>query len=305
MANPRTTGSAEPPLLNLTVAQLSYLAAVADHETFAEAAVAVGVTTSALSQGLAELERRLGTSLFERNGRRQILRSDAEPIVQYAQTVVANTRDLGRWIESFRSGDRGRVTVGMIDAAAVVWFPDCIRAFRAQFNEVLFQLVVAPSGELLEQLARGDIDLAIVIDRAGLENQFHIDVLGTENIYVVPPSTRNEKSNQIGSGPWALFPKGSHSRQLIEEALRLRNIRPDVTTESHQPEVLRELAHLGLGWTALPESAFSPNDETLKNLKKSGKPLTQRKVVMVRRENRSETAATLQFIERVKATTFS
>lgn len=303
MPDPRPTRTVEPPLLNLTVAQLSYLAAVADHETFAEAAAAVGVTTSALSQGLAELERRLGTSLFERSGRRQILRTDAEPIVRYAQSVVATTRDLGRWIESFHSGDRGRVTVGMIDAAAVVWFPECIRAFRSEFPEVVFQLVVAPSGELLEQLERGDIDLAIVIDRAELIGQFQIDVLGTETIYVVPPSGVSVK--EIGDGPWALFPKGSHSRQLIEEALRQKNIRPDVTTESHQPEVLRELAHVGLGWTALPESAFAPSDAALVQLKKSGAALTERRVVMVRRENRSETAATLQFIERVKATTFS
>lgn len=51
---------AEGPLLNLTVQQLAYLVAVADHETFSEAASSLGVTTSALSQGLAELERRLG-----------------------------------------------------------------------------------------------------------------------------------------------------------------------------------------------------------------------------------------------------
>jgi len=61
---------AEGPLLNLTVQQLAYLVAVADHETFSEAASSLGVTTSALSQGLAELERRLGLSLFERQGRR-------------------------------------------------------------------------------------------------------------------------------------------------------------------------------------------------------------------------------------------
>ncbi len=59
----------ERPLPQLTIQQLDYLVAVADHATWAEAAASLGVTPSALSQGLAELERRLGIGLFERVGR--------------------------------------------------------------------------------------------------------------------------------------------------------------------------------------------------------------------------------------------
>jgi DNA-binding transcriptional LysR family regulator len=47
-------------LPNISVQQLEYLAAVHEAPTWHDAAAAVGMTPSALSQGLAELERRLG-----------------------------------------------------------------------------------------------------------------------------------------------------------------------------------------------------------------------------------------------------
>ena len=53
MANRERHLPTEAPLVNLTVQQLAYLVAVADHETFSEAAASLSVTTSALSQGLA------------------------------------------------------------------------------------------------------------------------------------------------------------------------------------------------------------------------------------------------------------
>ena len=44
-------------LPNVSTAQLSYLVAITRHRTWAEAAASLGVTPSALSQGIAELEQ--------------------------------------------------------------------------------------------------------------------------------------------------------------------------------------------------------------------------------------------------------
>ena len=68
--------------------------AVADSDTFALAAERIGVSPSALSQGLAELERRVGVPLFDREGRRRVLRPDTRPVLEHARQVVALTADL-------------------------------------------------------------------------------------------------------------------------------------------------------------------------------------------------------------------
>ncbi|HAZ55973.1 MAG TPA: LysR family transcriptional regulator, partial [Acidimicrobiaceae bacterium] len=80
---------ADPRLPNLTVQQLEYLVAAAASPTRAAAARGLGVTPSALTQGLAELERRVGVPLFERQGRQTRLRPQATEVLAHARRVVA------------------------------------------------------------------------------------------------------------------------------------------------------------------------------------------------------------------------
>jgi len=257
MPNPRTPaaqrGTSTPALmLQPSIQQLSYLVAVADEATFSDAAATLGVSTSALSQGLAELERRVGLELFVREGRRQVLRDESAEVLAYARRVVADTRDLTRWVGELRGGRAGRLRVGMIDAAAVEHFPDQLRTFRRANSEVELMLSVAPSGELLDRLLRGELDLAVVVEPDQLPSEVACSPLLEEDIVVVPP-----EGSAIGPieewGPWVLFPTGSHTRALIERELRSRGARVEVVAESHQPEVLREMARLGVGWTVLPD----------------------------------------------------
>jgi DNA-binding transcriptional LysR family regulator len=280
----------EPPLPALTVPQLSYLVAVSTSSTFAEAAASLGVTTSALSQGLAELERRIGIDLFERVGRRQVLRPEAVEVLDYARRVVADTADLARWAALARSGATGRLRVGMIDAAAVVHVPGRLRAFRRSNPEVDLRLQVAPSGTLLDQLRRGALDLAVVVepsDAAGLD----LDPLLEEPLVVVAPEG-GPVGGPDGWGPWVLFPEGSHTRALVERELRARGAVVEVVAESHQPEVLREMARLGVGWTVLPEAQAG------RRRRDAASPpvLTTRRLVVARRSGRVEHPVADRFV---------
>lgn len=285
---------ADPPLPALTVPQLTYLVAVASSRTFAEAAASLGVTTSALSQGIAELERRLGVELFERSGRRQVLRPEAEEVLAYARRVVADTRDLARWAASTRAGTAGRLRVGMIDAAAVAHFPSELRAFRRAHPEVELHLVVAPSGELLDQLRAGALDVTVVVEPPEVDRSLELEDLLEEPLVVVAPEGR-EVGPPDRWGPWVLFPTGSHTRDTIERELRRRGATVEVVAESHQPEVLREMARLGVGWTVLPEAqARGRRGRAAKGV---GPELTRRRLVVARRAGRVELPAADRLVD--------
>lgn len=290
----------DPPLPALTVPQLSYLVAVASHATFSEAAASLGVTTSALSQGLSELERRVGVDLFERVGRRQVLRPEAEEVLAYARRVVADTRDLARWAASARAGTTGRLRVGMIDAAAVAHFPAQLRAFRKANPEVELRLVVAPSGELLDQLRAGALDVAVVVEPPsdGAADGLDLLPLLEEPLVVVAPEGR-----EVGPpgewGPWVLFPRGSHTRATIERELRGLGAPVEVVAESHQPEVLREMARLGVGWTVLPEAQARAGRG--RGGKGVGRALTTRRLVVARRAGRVDQPAADHFVAALRA----
>ena len=239
-------------LPDLSIRQLEYLVAVADSDTFALAAEQVGVSPSALSQGLAELERRVGVSLFDREGRRRVLRADTEPVLDHARQVVALTADLADWALRTRSGDHGRLRVGMIDASAVQHHGEALRQFRAAHPELRIHLRVGPSGDLLQALVDGSIDLAVCVEPAEPLRGVTTEALMTEDLAIYAPDGRRRPGPSAGWGPWVLFPGSAHTRTVTETALRRRGAPVEVVAESHQPEVLCEMVRLGLGWSVLP-----------------------------------------------------
>jgi DNA-binding transcriptional LysR family regulator len=184
----------------------------------------------------------------------------------------------------------------MIDAAAVEHFPEHLRAFRRTNPDVVLRLIVSPSGELLEMLRRGELDVAVLVEPARADDDIDIDILLDEPIVVVAP-----EGQAIGEpaswGPWVLFPRGSHTRLLIESNLRALGATVEVVAESHQPEVLREMARLGVGWTALPQAqASSRGDQTAE----VGPVLGTRRLVVARRRTRTAHPAAETFVETLR-----
>ena len=274
----RHGSEARPGLPDISIRQLEYLVAVADSPTWATAAASVGVSPSALSQGLAELERRIGLELFESVGRRRILRVTANAALDHARQVVSLTQDLTDWAERLRTARTGTVRLGMIDVAAVVHFPDVLRAFRAERSSVEFTLSVAPSRTLIHDVQAGRLDLAVCVEPpapvAGIDT---VALLSEPMVVFGPPGAAIGSPSQWG--PWVLFPAGSHSRQLVVDRLVKLGAPVDIAAESHQPDVLREMVLLGLGWTVLPRSQGGVDPVQLS----VGDKILERRLVLARR----------------------
>ena len=279
-------------LPNVTVQQLDYLVAAAREATFSEAASAVGVTPSALSQGLAELERRVGVALFESEGRRRVLRPQAVEVLRYAERVLAQTADLARWADAVRTGRTGALRVGLIDVAAVEHYPQALRAFRRQRPDVDLRLTVAPSGDLLERLGRGLLDVAVCVDPEAPDHD--AQPLLDEPLAVYAPDGARVGRPETW-GPWVSFPAGSQTRAVIEGALRELGVAFEVVAESHQPEVLCEMVRLGIGWTVLPVIQAEKPPAPLRRV--GTDVLTHRRLAAVRRTDRPPDPAADALVE--------
>ena len=267
-----------PALPDLSIRQLEYLVAVADAPSWATAAAEVGVSPSALSQGLAELERRVGVPLFDREGRRRTLRPAAAEVLAHARQVVALTGDLAAWAERTRSGESGELRVGMIDAAAVGHFAEPLRRFRADHTDLVLRLAVAPSGALLDQLEAGELDVVVCVEPPTPRRGIATTPILTEELAVHSP-TGTRPTRPATWGPWVLFPAGSHTRALIEARLDELGAPREIVAESHQPEVLRAMVRLGVGWTVLPVV----QGEDAEGLP-AGRVITHRRLVAATRE---------------------
>ncbi len=287
--------TATPTLPDISIRQLEYLVAVADAPTWKLAADRVGVSASALSQGLAELERRIGVPLFEADGRRRVLRATSTPVLQHARHVVTVTADLVDWAGRLRTAAAGRVRLGMIDVAAVTHFPDVLRTFRSERSDVELTLSVAPSRTLLADLERGALDIAVCV-----EPPTPIPGLDTVSLLSEPLVVYGPPGVEIGPastwGPWVLFPADSHTREAVATSLTARGAPLDIAAESHQPDVLREMVLLGLGWTVLPRSQgeIGPVELTI------GEQVLERRLVLARRREAITDPAVDELADRLR-----
>lgn len=276
---------AGPALPNLTVQQLEYLVAVSESPTWAVAAERVGVTPSALSQGLAELERRLGLPLFERVGRRRILRPASGPVLRHAISTIAATSDLASWAARERTGSLGHVRLGMIDTAVTHHFSDVLKRHRQTMPDVSLQLTVAPSGELLDALERSDLDVVVCVEGPAVRQELIGEVVSNDPLVVVaPPGV--DTASPASWGPWVSFPDHSHTRAVAERAILSRTARFEVVAVSNQPDVLLELTNLGIGWSTLPATLTRdiPSNRVVE--------LVDRRLVLYRRRRATPSPAT-------------
>ena len=275
---------------NLSIHQLLYVREAARAPTWTDAAHRLGVSQPALSQGVAEVERRLGVALFERRTRARIPTPALALVLEVADRIIAATDDLDQRLHELETGQRGHLRVGMIDTAALGMFASALATFRTSHPDVTTTLVVDSSGPLSQGVASGDLDLAIVVAPNPIlvraSTSFRIEPLVAEQMYVYPPFGLPKASlgwDPNRWGPWVTYPSGSQSRELIERALLTRGANTNTVAESSNPDVLRQMVRLGVGWCVLPKNIAEAGSDPLKPLK--GPPLTQRSMALIRRSN--------------------
>ena len=278
-------------LPNLSVHQLLYVREAARAETWSEAARRLGVTQPALSQGVAEVERRLGVKLFDRRARHRTPTPELHEVLTVAEQILSGIDDLDRRLHELQTGHRGAVRLGMIDTAALGSLAPTVAAFRSMFPGVALTIVVEASVSLSEKVASGELDLAVVVgpnpvtDRLG--RRLELTSLFDEAIYIYPAVAVSASVPRHAPpttwGPWVTYPAGSQSRQLITAALARRGASMEVVAESSNPDVLRQMVRLGVGWCALPEHVAETGDSPLVRL--PGHPLTRRGIVAIRRSD--------------------
>jgi DNA-binding transcriptional LysR family regulator len=237
-------------LYGLGLRQLAYLREAARLDSFTAAAESLGVSQPALSQSLAELERRIGVPLFEPAGRTRRLTDDGREVLAFAERVLTDAAALRDRLDARAQGAAGMLRVGMIDAASLYVLPSTIRTYREQHPEVELHVRVDTSNPLLEQLRAFDLDVVFAVgppdpDITGVE-------IVREQLHVYAPLDASDPSAPPDDAEWALYETGSRTRGVIDAGLQRLGIRARVTLESGNPEVLRQMVALGLGWSVLP-----------------------------------------------------
>lgn len=154
------------PLTRVTLRQFEALIAIAELHSFSEAGKRLGLTSSAVSQLVAELESVLGFRIFDRTTRRVALSSAGRDFLASAESVLRHVQAAEKTADDLRNRAAGIVRVGAPLVLAGMALPAAIRDYAALRPKVVVRVVDTPVDALIDHVANGDLDLAIGPNRA-------------------------------------------------------------------------------------------------------------------------------------------
>src|SRR6185437_15203554 len=120
----------------MKLSQFRDVVAIAERGSLRAAARHLRLAQPALTRSIRELERELGSPLFERQARGMMLTPVGTVFVERAKAVLSEVRRAREEAEQLHGGTRGSVVAGLSIAAHLALLPAALRSFRARYPDV-------------------------------------------------------------------------------------------------------------------------------------------------------------------------
>lgn len=240
--------------------QLRYFLAVADELHFGKAAAKLHMSQPPLTVQIRRLEKELGSALFDRSTRKVSLTPMGEAFQKRVAGVLDDLDDAVAEINDVGKGRRGRLRVGFVSSASYTVIPQGIRLFRELQPRVDLVLRPLTSGEQVEGLLEGELDLGLIRDPEPAPGLV-LETLLTEDLVAVLPE-RHHLASQSSVSPDELAAEGMIlfpyrlMPGFVSQVLRLfaPGRVPHVVQQAIHQETVVGLVAAGLGVSILPES---------------------------------------------------
>jgi DNA-binding transcriptional LysR family regulator len=151
------------------VKQLRVLRAVGQHGSFSAAAEALSYTQPAVSQQIAALERRAGTTLVDRGSRGVRLTDAGRALVKHAEVVLARLAAAEAELEALAGVRGGRVRVSAFPTAAASILPSAVAIFGERYPEVELAFTASEPEEAVTMLRAAELEVAVVYEYRHLD----------------------------------------------------------------------------------------------------------------------------------------
>lgn len=250
----------------MDIASLQVFLAVADTGSFSRAAERVFLTQPAISKRIAALEADLGTRLFDRIGRGIHLTEAGQALLVRARTVLRDLDDVRRSITNLSGAVAGELSMATSHHIGLHRLPPALKRFHATYPGVRLDLHFMDSERACSAVTHGELELAVVTLPPQVSPPLRVEKIWDDPLDIVvnpqhPLAAHAAAARQLTAYPAILPGPGTYTREIILKALGPLRHRIQVGMTTNYLEVLKMLAAIGLGWSALPRTMI---DEGLK-----------------------------------------
>jgi DNA-binding transcriptional LysR family regulator len=254
------------------VKQLRVLRAVAEHGSFSAAAEALSYTQPAVSQQIAALERRAGTTLVDRGSRGVRLTDAGRALVDHAEVVLARLAAAEAELEAIAGVRGGRVRVSAFPTAAASILPSAVALFSDRHPDVELSFIQAEPQAAAAMLRAAELEVAVVFEYRNLvQPEFDSLYEGVElhdllddPMYLALPRDhplarrRRLRFEDLAQETWIQDDTGGECGRLHQAACRSAGFEPhSLGFQSDDYNVVQGLIAAGVGVALLPALALT------------------------------------------------
>jgi LysR family cys regulon transcriptional activator len=254
----------------MTLTQLRYLVAIADSGlNITLAAEKVHATQPGLSKQLKQLEDELGFLLFQRKGRSlEAITPAGQDVLAHARRVLAEAGNIRAYAANERGEKHGRLTLVTTHTQARFVLPPAIAHLARKFPDVSIHLQPASEGEVLNALAQGQADFAVVstageIPQGGLA----VPLYRWRRQVLVPAAHALAKLQraptlaELAEQPLISYESTNKPESSLRRAFAAAGLEPQIAMTARDADLIKTYVRAGLGVGLLAEMAVSARDD--------------------------------------------
>lgn len=290
----------------MTITQLRYVLAVAEHQNFTKAAQKTFVTQPTLSMQIQKLEDELDILIFDRSKKPIELTEIGKRLVQQAKNIVNESERIQDIVDQQKGFIGGEFKLGVIPTVMPTLLPMFLTNFIKKYPKVKLKIEELNTEAIIERLQDGHLDAAIAATPLQNENIKERILYYEPFVGYIPRSHRlNQKSKidvtDLDIDDMLLLKDGHCFRDGIINLCKTKKSYEEdhFQLESGSFETLIKLANEGLGMTLLPYlHTLDIGDKEKSNLHYFNEPSPAREVSLI--FNKSELK--MQIIEALQTT---
>ncbi|MBV6819336.1 LysR family transcriptional regulator [Rahnella sp. PD12R] len=246
--------------------RLNAFVTVVEAGSITRAAELLFIQQPPLTRLLQGLEQDFGVPLLQRLPRGVIPTEAGEVLLQEARAVLARAEQLNAAMRRAAQGEQGRIRIGFTSSAALHTFvPALLRRYREIYPSVSTQLEESGSGELLEAVVAGQLDVAFVRMPVKDMPELEMEKVLEEPMWVAVPaghrlaarvSGQPLKLEELSNEPFVLYRR--RAGQGLYDAILAAYVRagfsPHIVQEAPRLTSCLSLVGAGLGISIVPAS---------------------------------------------------
>jgi DNA-binding transcriptional LysR family regulator len=231
---------------------------IAQCGSFSIAAEQLHLTQPAVSKRVSALEEQLGTTLFDRVGRRVLLTEAGRKLLPRAQDILNQLKLATQEIHDLQGDISGLLQMATSHHIGMHRLPQVLRQYAEQYPQVILDIDFIDSEKAYDKVLKGEVELAVITLSPVPQPPIEQQQLWQDKLVFVAhkshpildgrPVTLKELSQHRAILPGL----NTYTGQIVSSLFADSQLKLNSSMATNYLETIKMLVDIGLGWSVIP-----------------------------------------------------